>query len=121
MPKLLPLTPEIVPFQKRIKGIRDSADSTHGNSKAWENNMFIFDNTYSLKEAAAILGFRSPSSLRAEAASHKIPQAFKNNKGWHIPKDYIQQRLQKEAESALTKNKVGRKRGQALHPTPDKE
>lgn len=81
----------------------------------------LTSNTYPLKEAAKILGFRSPSSLRSEAASRKIPGAFKNKQGWHIPKDYIQQRLLKEAESDPTKNKIGRRRGQELHPTPDDE
>jgi len=81
--------------------------------------MSILDSTYPLKEAAAILGFSSPSSLRAEAASCKIPGAFKHRKGWRIPKDYIQQRLQEETNRGPSKNRVGRKRGQGLHPTPD--
>jgi len=89
-----------------------------GIQTQWENNMFIFDSTYSLKEAAKILGFRSPSSLRKEAASFKIPGAFKTNKGWRIPKNYVQQRLHQEADRDPSKNKVGSKRGQARHPTP---
>lgn len=51
----------------------------------------IFDvaKTYSTKEAAKLLGFRSPSTLRDDAGRNKIPGAFKCGKSWRIPHEYV--------------------------------
>ena len=76
-------------------------------------SMFDFMKTYSTKEAAKLLGFCSPSTVRREAASNKIPGAFKSRRSWRIPHEYIQKRLEEESKLVATKNRVGRKRGRA--------
>lgn len=76
--------------------------------------MFEFAKTYSTEEAATLLGFCSPSTLRHAAASNKIPGAFKRGQFWRIPFDYVQRRLDEESKSISRKNRVGRKRGQPI-------
>ena len=73
--------------------------------------MFEFVTTYSTKEAAKLLGFRSPSTLRDLAANHRIPGAFKHRQSWRIPCDYVEKCLKEEASRTEGKNAVGRKRG----------
>lgn len=76
----------------------------------------IFDvaKTYSTKEAAKLLGFRSPSTLRDDAGRNKIPGAFKCGKSWRIPHEYVQKRLAEESNFAPHRNRVGRKRGRVI-------
>lgn len=76
----------------------------------------IFDvtKTYSTKEAAKLLGFRSPSTLRDDAVCNKIPGAFKCGKSWRIPHEYVQRRLAEESNFTPNKNRVGRKRGRVI-------
>lgn len=70
--------------------------------------MFEVVTTYSTKEAAKLLGFRSPSALRHLAAIHRIPGAFQYRQSWRIPCDYVEKCLEEELNRGAGKNRVGR-------------
>lgn len=61
------------------------------------DTMLPFRPTFSLQEAADILGMKTTSSIRVDAASGRIKNARKEGGEWVIPYSYVLKRTIRQA------------------------